>query len=104
MLLGVVAGTVVSNQKDERLIGYKFQIVKQVDLAGQPSGAYVVAVDTVGVGPGEYVLYATGSSARQTDATESRPVDATIMAIVDMWEVDGKVHYSKSVPLMVSED
>ena len=104
MQIGVVSGTVVSNQKDARLNGYKFQIVRQVDLEGQPSGGYVVAVDTVGVGPGEYVLYATGSSARQTDATENRPVDATIMAIVDMWEVDGTIKYTKSVPVAVAEE
>jgi microcompartment protein CcmK/EutM len=57
----------------------------------------------VGVGPGEYVLYATGSSARQTDSTENRPVDATIIAIVDMWEVDGEVLYQKDAPLAVAE-
>ena len=104
MLIGVVSGTVVSNQKDPRLVGFKFQIVRQVDLEGKPSGAYVVAVDSVGVGPGEYVLYATGSSARQTDSTEGRPVDATIMAIVDMWEVDGGIKYQKDVPRGVAEE
>lgn len=104
MIIGVVSGTVVANQKDDRLTGYKFQIVRQVDLEGKPSGPYVVAVDAVGVGPGEYVLYATGSSARQTDATENRPVDATIMAIVDMWEVDGTIKYTKNVPVSVAEE
>lgn len=104
MQIGVVAGTVVSSQKDPRLSGYKFQIVRVVDLDGKPSGGYIVAVDTVGVGPGEYVLYATGSSARQTDATENKPVDATIMAIVDMWEVDGTIKYSASVPVGAFEE
>jgi microcompartment protein CcmK/EutM len=103
MQLAIVSGTVVSNQKDPRLTGYKFLVVRQVNLKGEASGGYVVAVDTVGVGPGEYVLYATGSSARQTDSTENRPVDATIMAIVDMWEVDGQVLYQKDAPLAVAE-
>lgn len=103
MQLGIVSGTVVSNQKDPRLTGYKFLVVRQVNIKGEATGGYVVAVDAVGVGPGEYVLYATGSSARQTDSTENRPVDATIMAIVDMWEVDGHVLYQKDVPLAVSE-
>ena len=41
------------------------------------------------------VLFASGSSARQTGPTENRPVDAVVMAIVDSWEVDGKEKYRK---------
>lgn len=49
----------------------------------------MVAVDAVGAGVGEVVLYATGSAARQTRMTHERPCDAVIMAIVDTWEVGG---------------
>jgi microcompartment protein CcmK/EutM len=56
----------------------------------------VVAADAVGAGVGEVVLYAAGSSARQTKVTQNRPVDHTIMAIVDTFEVDGKVCYDKA--------
>jgi len=59
------------------------------------TGGSVVAADAVGAGIGEYVLYASGSSARQTTVTDKRPCDAVIMAIVDMWEVDGEVRYRK---------
>jgi hypothetical protein len=31
--------------------------------------------------------------------TDRRPCDATIMAIVDTWEVDGDVKYQKVEPL-----
>ena len=55
----------------------------------------VVAADAVGAGVGEAVLYVAGSSARQTRVTENRPVDHTIMAIVDTFEVDGEVRYDK---------
>ena len=41
------------------------------------------------------VLYASGSSARQTERTRDRPVDAVVMAIVDTWDVDGKHVYEK---------
>jgi microcompartment protein CcmK/EutM len=41
------------------------------------------------------VLFATGSSARQTVATDKRPCDAVIMAVVDTWEVGGVVKYRK---------
>jgi len=51
---------------------------------------YVVAVDSVGAGVGEVVLYATGSSARLTAVTKDRPVDAVIMGIVDCFDVEGK--------------
>jgi microcompartment protein CcmK/EutM len=55
----------------------------------------VIAVDAVGAGVGEYVLYASGSSARQTTLTQNRPVDATIMAIVDLVDVEGEIIYRK---------
>ena len=46
-------------------------------------------------GSDEVVLYATGSSARQTEATDERPCDAIVMAIVDSWELDGEEVYRK---------
>jgi microcompartment protein CcmK/EutM len=54
-----------------------------------------VGVDTVGAGVGEVVLYASGSSARQTEVTRDRPCDAVIMAIVDTWEIGGSEVYRK---------
>ena len=45
---------------------------------------------------GEVVLYASGSSARQTAVTKDKPCDAVIMAIVDQWEVEGEVVYRKT--------
>ena len=95
MLMGVVVGTVVSTRKDPELGGLRFLIVKGCDFDGKPTGSSVVAVDSVGAGVGEVVLYASGSSARQTTATQNRPVDATIMAIVDTVEVDGAQRYVK---------
>jgi len=96
MNLGKVAGTVVSTRKDEKLVGTKLQVVKQIDLKGKETGAFVVAIDAVGAGPGEVVLYASGSSARQTTLTKDRPADAVIMAIVDSIEIDGSLLYTKS--------
>jgi microcompartment protein CcmK/EutM len=89
MLLGRVAGTLVASQKEENLGGLKFLVVRQLDVDNEETGGYVVAADAVGAGVGEVVLYATGSSARQTVSTNNRPCDAVIMAIVDTWEVDG---------------
>ena len=95
MVLGKVVGTVVSTRKEDELTGLKFLLVKACDVDGKPTGATVVAVDAVGAGVGEVVLYASGSSARQTRVTKDRPVDATIMAIVDEVEIDGDARYQK---------
>ncbi len=97
MLLAKVIGTVVASAKSERTDGLKMLIIQPLDLEGQPKGNYVVAFDAVGAGEGEVVLYASGSSARQTPATDNRPADATIFAIVDTWDVAGKVRYDKSI-------
>ena len=95
MQMGIVVGTVVSTRKDPEISGLKFLIVKGCDFDGKPTGSSVVAVDSVGAGVGEIVLYASGSSARQTELTKDRPVDAVIMAIVDQVEVEGKLTWVK---------
>ncbi len=95
MLLGKVVGTVVSTRKEPTLDGSTFLIIRGVDLEGKPTSTLVVAVDAVGAGVGEWVLYASGSSARQTEMTKDRPVDAVVMAIVDQVEVGGQYSYVK---------
>ena len=95
MQLGRVTGTLVASRKEPLMSGMKFLVVKQIDEANQETGSYVVAVDAVGAGVGEVVLYASGSSARQTEVTRDRPCDAVIMAIVDSWDVGGEVRYHK---------
>ena len=95
MLLGKVVGTVVATRKEDSLVGLKLLLVRNVNESGEPTGAGVVAADAVGAGVGEMVLYASGSSARQTRVTDKRPVDAVIMAIVDQWDVGGELKYKK---------
>ncbi len=97
MLLGRVIGTLVASRKEPTIDGLKLLVVKNCDVDGNPTGAVVVAADAVGAGIGEVVLYASGSSARQTEATQNRPVDATIMAIVDEVAVAGERRYVKGV-------
>lgn len=95
MLLGRVVGTVVSTNKEQELEGLKLLLVRGADVEGKPTGSLVVAIDAVGAGVGEVVLYASGSSARQTQVTKDRPVDATIMAIVDSIVHEGRQTYAK---------
>ena len=96
MLLGRVAGTVVATRKDANLVGLRFLLVEELDRELKGTGRHVVAADAVGAGPGETVLYASGSSARLTEVTHERPVDAVIMAIVDEIELNGKPVFRKS--------
>ncbi len=97
MILAKVVGTLVSTQKEASLDGLKFLILQPVDLNGKLGGGTVVAADAVSAGVGEMVLFATGSSARQTVKTDKRPCDAVVMAIVDNWEVGGEIRYKKGV-------
>ena len=95
MLLGKVIGSVVATQKDEKLEGRKLLVVQVHNHVNKPLDQYVVAVDSVQAGPGDMVLYATGSSARQTTLTEGRPCDAVVMAVVDSWDLGGANVYEK---------
>ena len=95
MLLGRVTGTVVASQSDPLMNGLTLLVVRQLGVDNVETGGYVVAVDAVGAGVGEVVMYASGSSARQTGVTTNRPCDAVVMAIVDTWDVDGETVYVK---------
>jgi microcompartment protein CcmK/EutM len=95
MLLAKVVGTVVATRKEPSLDGLKLLLVRPVNDEGQEMGAPLAAADAVGAGPDEMVLIASGSSARQTQATDKRPVDAVVMAIVDSWSVGDAVKYKK---------
>ena len=95
MVLGRVAGTVVASRKEPAMEGLKFLVVRHLDPENKDLSSFVVAADAVGAGVGEVVLVATGSSARQTEATRDRPCDAVVMAIVDTWEVGGEEKFHK---------
>ena len=91
MNLGIVKGTVVSTNKAEKLYGLKLLIVKPIDIeTWQEKGSLVVAIDAVGAGEGEVVMTVGGSSSRQTNITENKPVDQSIIAIIDHVDVNGK--------------
>jgi ethanolamine utilization protein EutN len=84
MILGRVCGTVVCTKKDESLVGLKFLVVEELALdTKKPTGGHVIAADAVGAGASEEVLVVSGSSARLTHATEKKPIDAAVCAIVD---------------------
>jgi len=96
MKLGRIVGTVVSTRKDEKIVGLRLYVVRDLTMELDGKSSFVVAADTVGAGVGEVVLYASGSSGRQTKVTSGKPVDACIMAIVDTIDLEGKVVYDKA--------
>ncbi len=96
MQLGRVMGTVVSTKKSESIQGLKLLLVQQLSHNNTPLNNYLVAVDVVQAGTGDVVLYSEGSSCRQTQPTDKRPIDGIVMAVVDTWEVGGKEIYNKS--------
>ena len=95
MKLGRIVGTVVSSTKDEKIDGLKLYVVRDLSIEMTDKASFVIAADSVGAGVGEVVLYASGSSARQTKATDGRPVDATVMAIVDQIDVENRLVFNK---------
>ena len=95
MRIGKVVGSVVATQKDVGLENMKLLVLHVHSHAFEPLDEYVIAVDAVQAGPEDVVLYATGSSARQTELTRDKPCDAVVMAVVDSWDVGGEVVYRK---------
>jgi len=85
MIIARILGTVVSSQKDERLLGKKLLIVRPVNVDGSDTTGYVVAVDTVGAGYHERVLVVAGSSARLAQGMKDIPVDAAIVGVIIRW-------------------
>ena len=99
MFLAEVIGQVVSTKKDELMVGRTLlllrpKLVDDQDPTQFKNGANtIVAIDTVGAGEGELVLFCQGSSARAAKGLKNIPVDAAIVAIIDRVEVHGKTIY-----------
>ena len=88
MILARVVGTIVATRKDPRLEGFKLLIVKPVTPEGKDEPGYVIAVDTVSAGSRETVVVVSGSSARMAEGCKDKPVDASIVGIVDTVSVN----------------
>ncbi len=87
MILAKVVGTVVATRKDPRLEGRSLMVLQPVDPDDRPTGAYVIAVDTVSAGVGERVIAVSGSSARMAEGCATLPTDCSIVGIVDEFSV-----------------
>jgi ethanolamine utilization protein EutN len=103
MFLAKVEGSVVSTKKDPSMSGRKLlllrpQLVDDKDPNRfRPGTNTIVAVDSVGAGVGEMVLFCQGSSARLAPNLKDAPVDAVVIGIVDSVDVLGRQIYSAHV-------
>lgn len=100
MFLARVEGSVVATKKEASMNGRKLlilrpQLVDEKDPTKfRPGMNTIVAVDTVGAGIGELILFCQGSSARLAGGMREAPVDAVVIGIVDTVDVLGKQIYS----------
>ncbi len=100
MFLAKVEGSVVATKKDANMTGRKLLLIRpqlvdeKAPTQFKPGSNTIVAVDSVGAGEGELVLFCQGSSARLAGGLKEAPVDAVIIGIVDVVDVMGKQIYS----------
>lgn len=83
MLLGKVIGSVWATRKDVNIQGYKIMLVQPINSDEEFLGDPIMALDTVGSGPGEIIIYITASEAVIPLDVDVAPVDASIIGIVD---------------------
>ncbi|MBT8044281.1 MAG: EutN/CcmL family microcompartment protein [Verrucomicrobiae bacterium] len=102
MFLAEVIGQVVATKKDDSMQGKKLlllrpRLVDENNPTTFRNGANtIVAVDNVGAGEGDLVMFCQGSSARQAAGLKTLPVDAAVVAIVDSVDVLGKKIYKSN--------
>ena len=95
MFLARVIGQVVATRKDPQMTGGKLLLLRPMLIDEQdpsqfrPGQNTVVAVDALGAGEGDLVLFAQGSSARRTEGLSDMPIDAAVTGIVDSVTVLG---------------
>jgi ethanolamine utilization protein EutN len=88
MLIGKVVGNIWATRKDEGLNGLKLLVVKPIDYYVEGDFPTLVAADFIGAGVGETVIVVTGSSARKVLNRDNAPIDATVVGIIDVVEVE----------------
>ena len=102
MFLAEVIGHIVATKKDDSMRGKKLlllrpQLVDENNPATFRNGANtIVAIDNVGAGEGDLVMFCQGSSARQASGLKAIPVDAAVVAIVDTVDVLGNKIYKSN--------
>ena len=87
MQLARVIGEVVSSMKDANLEGRTLLVLQPISETGAAAGRTLVALDSVGAGVGETVFFVRGREAAFPFYPAEPPADASIVGIVDHWDV-----------------
>jgi ethanolamine utilization protein EutN len=88
MFFGKVIGTIWATRKVPALNKLKLQIIQPIDSQRLPNGAPIIAVDTIGAGPGETICYITSREASIPLPEPFAPVDAAIVGIIDRIDLE----------------
>jgi ethanolamine utilization protein EutN len=88
MQLARVLGEVVSTMKDPNLTGLKMLVLQPIAASGEAAGRTLVALDSVGAGVGENVFFVRGREAAFPFYPAEPPADATVVGIVDHWDLE----------------
>jgi ethanolamine utilization protein EutN len=87
MQLARVIGNVVATVKNPTLEGRKLMVIQPLSTAAdgrlRAAGKTLVAIDSVGSGPGELVFWCRGKEASFPFEGSDVPTDCTIIGIVD---------------------
>jgi microcompartment protein CcmK/EutM len=83
-----VIGDVVATRKDPALTAIALLVLQPLGSDRQPVGRTLVAADSVGAGVGEVVFFVRGREASFPWLPSEAPVDAAIVGIVDIWDVE----------------
>ena len=84
MILARVAGRITSTIHHPGMEGRSLLVLDKIDPEGEPTGGYIIAVDSVGAGPGETVLVLDeGNGARQILGGADLPVRSVVVGILD---------------------
>ncbi|MAT38834.1 MAG: ethanolamine utilization protein EutN [Ectothiorhodospiraceae bacterium] len=92
MFFAKIIGTVWATVKDEHLQNASFEIIQPIDANRNHAGKPIIAVNNIGAGEGETVMYITASEASIPLPAEMAPTDATIVGIVDRIDVDPELN------------
>lgn len=87
MRTAIVIGTIVATRKEEGLVGSKLLLTQPVNIDREPIGEPFIAVDTVGAGIGEFVMFSTGTASRNAANKPKSSIDAAIVGIIDAVDI-----------------
>lgn len=88
MIIGKVVGNLWATKKEERIQGFKLLIVQEMKPTGTKTDSFHIAADLVDAGINDSVLVVRGSSARQTEDTKDKPIDAIIVGVIDRIDLE----------------